>query len=439
MRPFGILLVFMCVIAPLFSFFQLANTQPNVPLAAQYFGVAALILMAFGQFIATKFRVVELIFGPLDKAYILHKWLGIIAVVTMLLHDSIGAEIKNLGLKGAWSDFGEDLGELGFNGILILVGISLVLFIPYNWWRWTHKLMGAFFTLSALHFVMIDKPFATLDPLGLYVAAICAIGVASYAITLLPMRLRRGLKYTVSDVQETGGASAITLTPVDRVMKFRAGQFAFFRFADSHMQEVHPFTISSAPSEDGALRITLKPLGNDTKRLVKKLLTGSEVTVQGPFGRFGASRGKTPQIWIAGGIGVTPFTALLSSWNESNAPVEFYYIFRGADNAAHLQELQNHAASLPNVALHIFDSTQGGRMTAEQIVEKTAFDLGRSKVLYCGPASLRNEMAKGLQKHGVAKRKFHFEEFEIRSDIWPLDQINDRIKPLLMARLRGWL
>ncbi|MEM5475642.1 hypothetical protein [Pacificibacter sp. AS14] len=72
------------------------------------------------------------------------------------------------------------------NGILVLVGLSLALFIPYHWWKLTHKFIGGFFVLSAVHFMLIIKPFALSDPIGLYVTAFCVLGMVSYVITLLP-------------------------------------------------------------------------------------------------------------------------------------------------------------------------------------------------------------------------------------------------------------
>lgn len=423
MRLLGLLIILASVLAPLFAFQQLALVHPSAAIIGQYLGVVALIVMAFGQLLATRLSVIEWVFGPLDKTYVLHKWLGIAAVVTMLLHDNVGAEIKNLGPKGTFADLGEELGELGMNGVLILIGISLALFIPYNWWRWTHKLIGAFFVLSALHFAMVDKPFSTTDPLGLYVLAFCLMGVLSYAFTLLPMRLRPKYAYTVSNIAPSGDAVAITLTPSAAPLRHRAGQFAFFSFSKSRLHEVHPFTISSAPDKDGTLRLTVKALGDYTKRLGANLTVGTEVAVQGPFGRFGA-RGKAPQVWVGAGIGVTPFAALMAAWEEDQAPVDMFYVYRDAKSAAHLDELKARAAQLSNVTLHCIETHNGKRPDAEMIAQMATHPLKNAKVLYCGPAGLRDALSKDLRAHGVSRRRFHYEEFEIRSDFWPLDRIN---------------
>ena len=428
MRPFGLCLIVVSVLIPGFWFFGLAAQFPNAAIFAQYIGVIALIIMAISQLMATRFGFVEHIFGPMDKTYQLHKWLGIAAVVTMLLHDNVGAEIKNLGPKGAWSDLGENLGEIGQNGILILIAVSLALFIPYHWWKLTHKFIGAFFVLSALHFVMVDKPFSLFDPLGLYTLVFCILGVVSYAITLMPLRLRKSYHYSLKSVVDDSAATVITLVPDGKPMRHKAGQFAFISFVQDGLDEMHPFTLSAAPTESGELRISIKPLGKFTNRIGRDLKVGTPVSVQGPFGRFGASRGKTPQIWIAAGIGVTPFTALLGDWREEDPAIEIYYTFRGQANAAHLTEIEEYVAALPNVTFHQVDTTGAARLNPEFIADQTRFDLRKAKVLYCGPKSLRQSLFVGLKPRGLTSRRFHYEEFEIRSDFWPLDRINDPAK-----------
>ena len=69
----------------------------KVALFSQYLGLAALILMAWGQILSTRIRGIETLFGGLDRVYVLHKWAGIVAMVAILLHDTIDADMDGLG------------------------------------------------------------------------------------------------------------------------------------------------------------------------------------------------------------------------------------------------------------------------------------------------------------------------------------------------------
>ena len=84
--------------------------------------------------------------------------LGVIAMVAMGLHDIIDAEMN--GLRGGpLAGIAEDIGEISLYGLLVLVLASVITFIPYHLWKWSHRLIGIFFALGAFHFFFIEKPF----------------------------------------------------------------------------------------------------------------------------------------------------------------------------------------------------------------------------------------------------------------------------------------
>jgi predicted ferric reductase len=424
MNPIGILLIAASVVLPAVAIWPMAQTYPNGALFAQYLGIVSILLMGWAQIIATRWRSIELVFGAMDRAYVIHKWLGIGALVTMYLHDTIDPEIKKLAAETWLTNLGEEMGEISLNGITILVAFTMALFIPYHLWRWTHRFIGIFFVLAVLHFAFIAKPMANTSPVGLFVLGMGLLGTIATIYASLPLRFQRKHAYTVTDIAQTGGATAITLTPANTPMRHRAGQFAFFEFNKRGLTEPHPFTISSAPNTDGTLRITAKALGNFTRKLPQKLDIGAPVNVQGPFGRFGTARARKSQIWIGGGIGITPFTALLETWDETKPHVDLFYCFRGTDNAPHLDTLIAQAAVLPNVEIHPIDSNTDGRLTPEKIISTCGADLSKHALLYCGPKQMRDNLRNSLSEYGLSKRRFHYEEFEIRTDIWPISWIN---------------
>ncbi len=56
----------------------------------------------------------------------------------------------------------------------------------------------------------------------------------------------------------------------------------------------------------------IKELGDFTTDLYHRVKIGEEVKVEGPYGRLAFDVNK-PQIWIAGGVGVASFFAILAS------------------------------------------------------------------------------------------------------------------------------
>ena len=427
MPLFGLMLIVVTTLFPAYQLFSLPNVDDQIALFSQYLGLAALVLMAWGQILSTRLPGVETIFGGLDRVYVLHKWAGISAMAAILVHDTVDAEMDGLGKETALVELAETLGELSLYGLLILVVISVATFIPYHLWRWTHKAMGAMFAAGVFHFVFILKPFAMGDPAGLFTGFFCAVGLAAYIWMLLPEDMRPSRKYKIAKLEKTGGALAITMTPNTKKISATPGQFGVLRFVGSDKSEPHPFSFSKIDS-DGSLRVTVKGLGDFTIGLANAVETGQEVRIQGPFGKFKLS-GKGSEIWIAGGIGITPFLAWADALPSDADRVDLFYCVKSRTDAPHLAELEEIAKAKPNLNLHMIVSSEGQRLSADLITQSTEMDLSKAKVSFCGPVSLRRALQKGLNRYGVSARRFQFEEFEFRTGLglrrlaqWVLDR-----------------
>ena len=409
---------------PAIQLFTLPDIADRLALFSQFLGLAALILMAWGQILSTRFAGMETVFGGLDRVYVLHKWAGIAAMAAILLHDTIDADMEGLGAETALTDFAETLGEISLYGLLILVVISVATFIPYHLWKWTHKAMGAFFAAGAIHFFLILKPFAMTDPAGLYTAAFCVAGLVAYGWTLVPQSMRPSHAYEIAGLEPSGDALAVSLKPVKSGIRPEPGQFGVLQFIGAGLDEPHPFSFS-AIEKDGGLRVTVKPLGDFTHRLPGRLQAGQSVAVQGPYGRFRHS-GTGPEIWVAGGIGITPFLAWARALDETRAPVDLFYCVRSPETAPHLAEIEQIAASKDNLTLHVMASSQGDRLSADRIVTALKDRPQAQRLSFCGPVSLRQALQKDLHRLAITPRNFHYEEFEFRTGIG-------------LKRLAGWL
>lgn len=402
MHFLGLFLIIAAVVLPLPLFADLLGKHDNIALLSQYLGAASLILMSISQIMATRAKGLELIFGGLDRMYLLHKWIGVSAMVFMMLHDTIDAEMRNLGAQTFLSDLAEESGEFALYGLLILVVISLTTFVPYELWKKTHKFIGLFFAMSAFHFAFISKPFANTDLLGLYINGFCALGVFCYLYGLLFHGfLTRKHPYSVSRISTDQGVTTLNLTPQKRGLKHKAGQFAFL----SALDETHPFTIASGPKDGRELTFCMKSLGDFTKRLTHHLKEGDTVHLSRPFGTFKLPRTKK-QVWIAGGIGVTPFLAWLDSLADDDPrDIHLFYCLRAPqEQIPFLNELSH-----PRVHVHIINSTLGNRLNSVIVKEELGVEIDAYKFFYCGPKSLRDSLSQDF--------KLHYEIFEMRSGL----------------------
>ena len=157
------------------------------------------------------------------------------------------------------------------------------------------------------------------------------------------------------------------------------------------------------------MRFIIKALGDYTKCLANQLQPGAALEVEGPYGRFVPPEGNARQVWVAGGIGVTPFLAWLESRLEHPLPrpeVDFFYCVEHASQAAGLDEIQA-ACTATGVRLHLIESASGQRLSASMLPEV-------GDVWFCGPKGFAHALESGLASRGTQQPRFHTEAFAMR-------------------------
>jgi predicted ferric reductase len=200
------------------------------------------------------------------------------------------------------------------------------------------------------------------------------------------------------------------MSPTDESMKFAPGQFAFVSFTKSNPKEAHPFTIASHPDEEG-LRLAIKASGDFTESLQNEVGIGDPVRVEGPYGHFTLRTSTSKnQVWVAGGIGITPFMALARDLQESKQKVALYWSVRTSEEAFFDEELRKLAEQTLGLTYHLWQSSKNGRLTVKSIPEVSE----ASDVYICGPEPLRDSLTNQLSSVGIKQKNVHSEEFAFR-------------------------
>ncbi|MGV8671041.1 reductase, partial [Pseudomonas aeruginosa] len=148
------------------------------------------------------------------------------------------------------------------------------------------------------------------------------------------------------------------------------------------------------------------------------LEVGARVEVEGPYGCFDFRRGLAGrQVWVAAGIGVTPFIAWLESLQaapESAPSVELHYCVRNSQEALFAGRLRELCEHLPSVTLHIRYSDEQGKPQAAQLGVLKSAEGRWPSVWFCGPQGLADSLRRDLRRQGMPLRLFHQEAFRMR-------------------------
>ena len=414
-----LLVALLCVLAGLLGFTTYASYGSEAAIGIAV-GAAAVVAMSQTLILAARPRLLEPLFGGLDRMYRVHKWLGISAMVLMILHQQIEPDFERTVRETGLGELAEEAGEFAFNALLVLIAISwfrrlpfIGLEIPYQLWRFSHRFMGVLFAVIVFHQFFVDMPTGVDPSLSVMLNTFGLGGVIAWVHTeFVAPRLRRR-EYTVSDISRHGDTTALTLSPKGRAMRWRPGQFAFFRAPEAGFPEPHPFTIASAPRPDGALSLSIKGLGGWTRRLPDALRTGTLVQVEGPYGRFDFRKGGARQIWLAGGIGITPFLAWAESLTEAERRnIHLVHCVRAPEEAIGVEILQAAAARNPRFSFQVVATARDGRLTAERLIGMAPFAVRDADLWFCGPKGLKDGILKGLKALDQTPRRVRFEYFE---------------------------
>lgn len=221
--------------------------------------------------------------------------------------------------------------------------------------------------------------------------------------------------HVLDDIERHGSVTEITLRPEGRGMRWRPGQFAFVSAPDAGLAEAHPFTIAAAPGADGRLRFGIKALGDWTARLSEQLPVGERLSIDGPYGRFFFRRRVNKQVWLAGGIGITPFLAWAEALTDTDLQeiALIWAVTKPADAFA-ADRLAAIAARHSGLTFHVVVGETEGRLTAERLASLVPFPVSEAELFFCGPGEMRETIVAGLRARGESPRRVHHEAFEFR-------------------------
>lgn len=366
-------------------------------------GFYAAQLFTLNFVLATRWRWMEKLFGGAGRVYALHAFAGKTALSFVLLHTGILViqALPDWSLVATYLLPGRDLaytlGVIGTFGLLALVAMTIWIKLPYRGWLKTHKLMILPFLGGTLHAIVLQADW--------YMVLMAAIGTYAWFDNMVLMP-RRGIRAEVTSARTLRDIRELVFQP-DHPIKDGHGRFVLL----GHAGHRHPFSISGV--SDGQLRISARLIGPFTHSLANVEL-GETVTIHGPYGQFGPEMfvADGPQLWIAGGIGITPFLSALQKLADidPDKAIDLIWSVRTVEDAVYRQEIAAVMKRMPNARLTIYESSRLGRLTAVAALKHRRPD----HVFLCGPVAMTEALTTQFVKAGLATECITSEHFDFR-------------------------
>lgn len=391
-------------------------------------GVLGLAFLLLSAALSARVPGFDLPFGGLTRLWNTHHLLGASALLMLLAHPLLLAfSAQGYGRGLAFRTLFPPLSDLAtWSGWLALL-LMMIFLAPsfsffgrpdYERWKRVHDLAPFALILALVHTFLFSRTMpANLDLVIWGSFALLAVGAVLWRF-FFSRRIGR-LPYTVSQIDRpANNVVELTLEPKRRSLRYRAGNFVYLTPFDRDLKagcgEEHPYTLSSSPRESN-LRIAIKDLGN-ASRAIQSIKTGARVTVEGPYGRFFKSPDEAPipELWISGGIGVTPFLARMRHLKrlDQGGDIRFIYCVQDEARALYLEELQSLAEAIPGFSLIPHYFYRQGPLSAAFLREHCG-DIEKREVYICGPTPLNHLAQAHLRALGVGRWSIHTEEFEL--------------------------
>jgi predicted ferric reductase len=392
----------------------------------QLTGLYAALAMLLGLVLISRAPWVERRYG-MDQSIRAHRWIGFTAGWLMVAHvttSTVGlARDTRITLWDQivdyWRTYPYMVGAIAGLGLFLLLLVASLRAVrsrlSYETWWLIHLVAYAAAALAFGHQTAIGADFV-LDRwawwywVALY-ASVAGLVLLHRWVPLVLGLVRRRLRIT--EVIEEG-PGVVTLVVggrgVDRLAA-QAGQFFLLRVLDRQSWwKAHPFSLSSPP-DVRSLRFTVKALGDHT-RWLQTIRPGTPVAVEGPYGGFlDVLPTERKMLFIAGGIGITPFRGIVEDLDRPG-DVALLYRNRTPDEAVFGGDLERLSTEL-GFDLHMSYSRNGDREDpfAPGQLSKLIPDLRDRDVFVVGSPRLVAAARRGLRLAGVPASRIHVESF----------------------------
>jgi ferredoxin-NADP reductase len=184
---------------------------------------------------------------------------------------------------------------------------------------------------------------------------------------------------------------------------------------------VRTFSLVSAPYEH-ELMFATRMRDTAFKRTIGSAAAGAELAWDGPYGSFIMHKNASkPAVFLAGGIGITPFFSMVKSATHQRLPHQIYLFHSNhtAEDSPFLNELSALDHSNPKFQYipTMTDLTpamkwEGAKgVINKDLLERHVGDLKAPIYYMAGPPGFVTAMRKMLVESGIDEDNIRFEEF----------------------------
>ncbi len=230
--------------------------------------------------------------------------------------------------------------------------------------------------------------------------------------------------YVINRIEKNHNIVVLNITPKEGdIFDFKPGQFVMLAIYNKkeNIWRQRPFSICSSPLNKKYLQLAIKVYGEFTQKIAI-LKKGDHVGISGPYGFFTFNESKMKKVvFIAGGIGITPFISAIRYVSEKELPNEITLLYsnKTGKDVIFLKELKSISRKCKNIqVIFILTNDNSARFKYEKgridkaMIEKYCLSHREKLFSLCGPLKFMKSMMSYLEEIEVSEDHIKMERFK---------------------------
>ncbi len=189
---------------------------------------------------------------------------------------------------------------------------------------------------------------------------------------------------------------------------FSGGAHVVVAMQDGKLLRHNPYSLMSRPGDTSAFEISVLRVESSrggSHFLHDKISVGDTLTVSQPINLFPFDHRGRKHLFFAGGIGITPFIAMMAQMAQEGRNFELHYAMRTRSHGAYWQEL---AERYGPSRVKIYCDVENLFIPVDEILARQP--LG-THMYVCGPAGMIDAVLGKGKALGWPRQNLHFERF----------------------------
>jgi ferredoxin-NADP reductase len=182
---------------------------------------------------------------------------------------------------------------------------------------------------------------------------------------------------------------------------------------------MHPLSISSSPTDQDFIEFTKKLTGSEYSMRLREMRPGDWTRIDGPYGKFTCDCESEKILFLAGGIGITPFFSIMKYCTVKKLPtgLKLLYGVKSENEIVFKNELEEMQLQNPNlrVVFVVFEPSLAwtGRrgIITPDVISSEVPDFREHIFYICGPPGMVIAMQKLAASLGLPETQIRVESF----------------------------